>query len=97
MIIEITCSRFDDCVYERENSSSIQTDQVSHTMAGNRNNPTVLTVHEVAKILRIGRISAYQAIERGDVPSIRIGRRILVPRLALEQLLGRAPDRKTQA
>jgi excisionase family DNA binding protein len=51
--------------------------------------PAVLTVHEVAEILRIGRISAYQAIERGDVPSIRIGRRILIPRHALEQLLGR--------
>ncbi len=41
-----------------------------------KNTPTVLTVLEVAKILRIGRISAYQAIARGDVPSIRIGRRI---------------------
>jgi excisionase family DNA binding protein len=61
---------------------------MSHTMA-NKNNPTVLTVHEVAKILRIGRISAYQAIERGEVPAIRIGRRILVPRMALEQVLNR--------
>lgn len=57
-------------------------------MAVNKNNsPTVLTVVEVAKILRIGKISAYQAIERGEVPSIRIGRRILIPRMALEQLL----------
>jgi excisionase family DNA binding protein len=63
-------------------------------MANNKNTPTVFTVDEVAKILRIGRISTYQAIERGDVPSIRIGRRILVPRMALEELLGRAqfPD-----
>jgi excisionase family DNA binding protein len=57
-------------------------------MAMNKNsNPTVLTVVEVAKILRIGRLTAYQAIERGEVPSIRIGRRILIPRMALEQLL----------
>jgi excisionase family DNA binding protein len=49
--------------------------------------PTVFTVFEVAKILRIGKIAAYQAIARGDVPSIRIGRRILVPRYALEQML----------
>ena len=55
----------------------------------NKNTPTVFTVDEVAKILRIGRISAYQAIERGDVPSIRIGRRFLVPRVALQELLGR--------
>ena len=49
-------------------------------MAVKRNTPAVLTVLEVAKILRIGRISAYQAIARGDVPSIRVGRRILVPK-----------------
>ncbi len=60
-------------------------------------NPTVLTVVEVAKILRIGRISAYQAIERGEVPSIRIGRRILVPRIALEQLLTRPSTSKQRA
>jgi excisionase family DNA binding protein len=49
--------------------------------------PTVFTVLEVAKILRIGYGSAYLAIARGDVPSVRIGRRILVPRYTLEQML----------
>jgi excisionase family DNA binding protein len=58
-------------------------------MKKEQKDPTVFTVDEVAKLLRIGRISAYQAIQRGDVPSIRIGRRILVPRLALEQMLAR--------
>lgn len=49
--------------------------------------PAVFTVCEVAKILRIGKISVYQAIARGDIPCIRIGRRILIPRHTLEQLL----------
>jgi excisionase family DNA binding protein len=49
--------------------------------------PTVFTVLEVAKILRIGYGSAYLAIARGEVPSVRVGRRILVPRYALEQML----------
>jgi excisionase family DNA binding protein len=49
-------------------------------MAANKNAPTVFTVCEVAKILRIGKISAYQAIARGDIPCIRIGRSILIPR-----------------
>lgn len=53
-----------------------------------RETPTVFTVDEVAAILRIGRISAYQAIERGEIPSVRVGRRILVPRVAFEQMLG---------
>jgi excisionase family DNA binding protein len=78
----------DDRICKLKNSGSIQRDQVSHRMT-NKIGPTVLTVDEVAKILRIGRISAYQAIERGEAPSIRIGRRILVPRMALEQVLNR--------
>ena len=49
--------------------------------------PTVYTVCEVARILRLGKISVYQAIEKGEIPCIRIGRRILIPRYALERLL----------
>jgi excisionase family DNA binding protein len=51
------------------------------------NGPTVFTVCEVARILRIGKISVYQAIARGEIPCIRIGRRILIPKNALEQML----------
>lgn len=46
-----------------------------------------LTVTEAAKLLRLGRASAYEAIKTGELPSIRIGKRILVPRKALERLL----------
>ena len=49
--------------------------------------PTVYTVCEVARILRLGKISVYQAIEKGEIPCIRIGRRVLIPRHALERLL----------
>src|SRR5689334_19982986 len=49
--------------------------------------PTMFTVCEVAKILRLGKISVYQAIEKGEIPYLRIGRRILIPRYALERLL----------
>lgn len=46
-----------------------------------------LTVEEAAAVLGIGRNSAYQAIERGELPVIRIGRRLLVPKNVLERLL----------
>lgn len=46
-----------------------------------------LTVEEAAKILGISRAFAYEAVRRGEVPSIRIGRRILVPKAALDRLL----------
>ena len=39
-----------------------------------------LTVEEAAASLGISRASAYEAVRRGEIPAIRIGRRILVPR-----------------
>ena len=49
--------------------------------------PDVLTPVEAARMLRIGRNAAYEAIGRGDIPSIRIGRRLLVPKAALRRML----------
>jgi len=46
-----------------------------------------LTVQETATLLGIGRNSAYEAIKTGTPPSVQIGRRILVPRAALERML----------
>ncbi len=49
--------------------------------------PVILTVDEAADILRISRASAYEACRRGEIPTIKIGRRILVPRAAFERLI----------
>ncbi len=46
------------------------------------------TVPEAAERLGIGRTAAYEAARAGQIPTIRIGKRILVPIAALEQLLG---------
>ena len=53
----------------------------------------VLTVEEVAAILRISRGLAYEMVRIGRLPSIRLGRRLLVPRSALERML--EGDRQT--
>lgn len=45
------------------------------------------TVEEAAKILGISRASAYTAAKTGDLPTIRIGNRLLVPVPALDKLL----------
>lgn len=50
----------------------------------------VLTPIETAKLLRIGRGMVYEQLRIGAIPSIRIGRRILVPRAALMKMLERA-------
>lgn len=47
----------------------------------------VLTVEEAAKLLRISRGSAYEAARTGQLPTIRIGRRLLVPRVQLRAML----------
>ena len=46
-----------------------------------------LTVEEAGRLLGIGRGSAYEAARRGDIPVIRIGKRLLVPRAAMARLL----------
>lgn len=46
-----------------------------------------LTVDEAAEILGISRGSAYEAVRQGEIPTIRIGRRILVLAPAFERML----------
>lgn len=47
----------------------------------------VLSVSECANLLKISRGSAYKACFSGEIVHIKIGRRILIPRQAIEKLL----------
>ena len=49
----------------------------------------IFSVQEVAKLLGISRASTYEAVRIGSIPSIKVGRRILIPKAALQELLGR--------
>jgi excisionase family DNA binding protein len=50
-------------------------------------------VEEAGRVLGIGRSAAYEAVRRGEIPSIRLGKRVVVPRAALERMLeGRVPS-----
>jgi excisionase family DNA binding protein len=46
-----------------------------------------LTVEEAGTRLGISRTLAYELVRRGEIPSIRLGRRVLVPIRALERLV----------
>jgi excisionase family DNA binding protein len=48
-----------------------------------------LTVEETATLLGLGRTAAYEAARRGDFPTRRLGRRVIVPVPALLEWLGR--------
>ena len=49
--------------------------------------PDILTVKDVAKILKIGINSAYKLINNGDIPSHKIGRIYRVPKMCLIRYL----------
>ena len=51
------------------------------------NDRLTLTVEETAKLLGIGRQLAYEKVKTREIPVIKMGRRLLVPRRALEKLL----------
>lgn len=46
-----------------------------------------LTVEEAAAALGIGRTMAYYAVKSGQIPSVRIGKRRLIPKDGLKQML----------
>jgi excisionase family DNA binding protein len=46
-----------------------------------------LTVDEVAEILGISRWTAYEAVNKRQIPAVRVGRRWIVPHAALEKML----------
>ncbi|WP_206069835.1 helix-turn-helix domain-containing protein [Knoellia koreensis] len=47
-----------------------------------------VTVPEAGRALGIGRDAAYAAAERGEIPTLRLGRRLVVPTGRLLELLG---------
>ncbi len=46
-----------------------------------------VSVVEAGRLLGLSRSSAYAAVKRGDIPSVRIGGRVLVPLRRLEELI----------
>jgi excisionase family DNA binding protein len=51
-----------------------------------------MTIPEFAEEAGIGRNAAYDAAKRGEIPTIRLGRRLLVPREALDRMLARVME-----
>ena len=49
------------------------------------------TVIEAARLLGVGRSTMYDLVRRGEVSSLRLGRKVLITRSTLEALLGFEP------
>lgn len=46
-----------------------------------------VTVTQAAVMLGISRTSAYERVRRGEIPTVRLGRRLLVPKARLLAML----------
>ena len=54
------------------------------------------TVTEAAELLGISRSSAYECVRRGEIPSLTLGRRVVIPYRAFEALLDRTRSPETR-
>jgi len=52
----------------------------------------VFTVTEAAELLGVSRALAYELAARGELPVLRLGRRLVVPKAALLALVGIAAE-----
>ena len=52
----------------------------------------VVTVNEVAKMLRIGRGNAYRLVNSGHIESIKVGSQIRVPKVCVIEFLKNRMD-----
>ena len=50
-------------------------------------NKLTFTVPEAAELLGISRALAYELVARHELPALRLGRRLVIPRRALEALV----------
>ena len=56
-----------------------------------RTRPAVASIAEVSKTLGTGINQTYEAAHKGEIPIIKIGNRMLVPRAWLDRVLQREP------
>ena len=56
------------------------------------NDTRVLTVEEAARLLGISRGLGYELARRGEIPVLRLGRRLVVPKAAFEAWLSAPHD-----
>jgi excisionase family DNA binding protein len=55
-----------------------------------RHERLTMSVEEASEVLGISRSLAYELVRRGDIPSLRLGRRLVVPVQGLEALVEQA-------
>ena len=57
------------------------------------NKPKTISVEAAGRLLGVSRMCAYTAAKRGQIPTIRVGHRLVVPLAKLNAMLGEADER----
>ena len=57
--------------------------------------PPTISVERAGQLLGISRRAAYRAVSRGQIPTLKVGRRLLVPTQRLLDLLGMSTPEDT--
>jgi excisionase family DNA binding protein len=65
--------------------------------AMDKREPLTVSVVDAAELLGISRAFAYELVARGELPSVRLGRRVVIPRRALEALVEQPGTRSWSA
>lgn len=59
--------------------------------------PLLMTVEEAADLLRLGRTRMYELVMSGQIVSVKVGRRRLIPRKSLEDFVDGLIDEQVSA
>jgi excisionase family DNA binding protein len=65
------------------------------TIRNGGNTAVFSSVSELARFLNMGRKCTYDGLKNGSIPSIRLSRRFVLPRVAIERWLEQAGQRTT--
>ncbi len=63
-------------------------------MAKTNKESVVMTVPEAGAKLGLGRNASYEAAARGDIPTIKLGKLLKVPRAAFDRMLSEAGQKR---
>ena len=64
-----------------------QSDPTAAMQAEDRHGRVAISIPEAARRLGIGRNQGYECAKRGEIPTIRLGKRMVVPLAAFEAML----------
>jgi excisionase family DNA binding protein len=68
-------------------STGLGQDEGRQGRPNQHNDRLTYDVPEAGRLLGLGRNAAYEAAKTGELPVIKIGSRLLVPKIALDRLL----------